>query len=83
MGSIGECKCEANAYRIDERPLGEARHLRIVCIGAGVAGLNLARQVDKHLQHVDLQIYEKNAQVGGTWLENKSVVCIPRLLAYH
>ncbi|KAK5129043.1 hypothetical protein LTR85_000376 [Meristemomyces frigidus] len=57
-------------YTIDEHRLGEARHVRIVCIGAGAAGLNLAYHVKKYLQNVDFCIYEKNASVGGTWLEN-------------
>ena len=76
MGSIGAENGSHAGYSIDERPLGTARQLRIVCIGAGAAGLNFARQVDKHLQNVDFQIYEKNSGVGGTWLEN-------RYNAYH
>lgn len=58
-------------FEIPDLPLGYARHLRIVCIGAGASGLCTAYQVRKHLRNVDLIIYEKNPVVGGTWYENK------------
>ncbi|KAJ9419776.1 hypothetical protein FOXG_06971 [Fusarium oxysporum f. sp. lycopersici 4287] len=58
-----------------ESPLGTPRKLRVVCIGAGYAGLMLSYQYrhgDKPLDRfMDLKIYEKNADVGGTWLVNK------------
>ena len=62
---------ESLGYVVDEPPLGEPRKLRIITIGAGASGLNVVRQIEQHMQNVDLQIYEKNADVGGTWLENK------------
>jgi ribulose 1,5-bisphosphate synthetase/thiazole synthase len=58
-------------YVVDEHRMGEPRQLRIVCMGAGAAGLNLAHQVEKHMKGIDFCIYEKNAEVGGTWLENR------------
>lgn len=61
----------SNGYVVDEHPFGEPRPLRVITLGAGASGLNVARQVGQHLKSVDLQIYEKNADVGGTWLENK------------
>lgn len=50
----------------------KARKLRVVCIGAGFSGLNLAYQLkqDRKLDFVDFSIYEKNDEIGGTWLEN-------------
>ena len=50
------------------------RKLRVVCIGSGFSGLTLAYKIqhsDQDLSFVDFTIYEKNAEVGGTWLENK------------
>lgn len=48
------------------------RKLRVVCIGAGISGLNVAYKLkhERPLDYVDLTIYEKNPEVGGTWFEN-------------
>ncbi|RSL45330.1 hypothetical protein CEP54_014312 [Fusarium duplospermum] len=58
-------------HEIPERRLGEPRHLRIGTVGAGAAGLKLAYQMERHMKVVDHIIYEKNAEVGGTWYENR------------
>lgn len=50
------------------------KKLRVVAIGAGYAGLTLAHKVyheHKLTDIMDLVIYEKNQDVGGTWLVNK------------
>ncbi|KAF0637907.1 hypothetical protein FPSE5266_03749 [Fusarium pseudograminearum] len=56
-------------------PLGNPRKLKVLCVGAGYAGLMLSYQYkhgDQPLDRfMDLKIYEKNADVGGTWLVNK------------
>lgn len=50
------------------------RKLRIIGVGAGFAGLTLSYKV-YHEQNltdiIDFQIYEREADVGGTWLVNK------------
>ncbi|KAI9923725.1 hypothetical protein AWENTII_011897 [Aspergillus wentii] len=48
------------------------RRLKIVCVGAGFSGLTLAYKLkhERPLDYVDLVIYEKNNEVGGTWYEN-------------
>lgn len=54
-------------------PAYERRKLKIACIGAGYSGLTLAHKIDHELKlsdMIDLTIYEKNPQVGGTWFEN-------------
>ncbi|KAF3003284.1 hypothetical protein E8E14_006499 [Neopestalotiopsis sp. 37M] len=74
-----------DGYRISEHPLFAKRRLRVVCVGAGATGLQLAYKAERALEQVDLQIYEKNADVGGTWLENRYPGCacdIPSH-AYH
>lgn len=58
-------------YRISEASLGQPRHIRIVGVGAGASGINLAKQLDSQTQNVEYVIYEKNAEIGGTWFENK------------
>ncbi|CZR66978.1 related to steroid monooxygenase [Phialocephala subalpina] len=66
---------DAKGYVVDEHIFGEPRQLRIITLGAGASGLNVARQIEKHMEAVDLQIYEKNSDVGGTWLENRYPGC--------
>lgn len=62
-----------NWVPILEKPVYTPRKLRMVCIGAGYAGLMLAYHLrDMGLEDfIDLKIYEKNHDVGGTWLENR------------
>ncbi len=62
-------------YRIKERPLGSIRPIRIVCLGAGASGVNLAYQVQQRLRKTELVIYEKNPAIGGTWYENRYPGC--------
>jgi cation diffusion facilitator CzcD-associated flavoprotein CzcO len=43
----------------------------VLTIGAGFSGILLAYQIQKHCENVEHVIYEKNADLGGTWLENR------------
>ncbi|TVY54851.1 putative sterigmatocystin biosynthesis monooxygenase stcW [Lachnellula cervina] len=57
-----------------ERPIFTPRRLKVICVGAGYSGLMLAYSHTHKLKmsnFVDLTIYEKNYDVGGTWLENR------------
>lgn len=60
-----------------DKPLGTARKIRIITIGAGASGLNLVRTLRLHLEPGSYvhQIYEKNPCVGGTWYENRYPGC--------
>ena len=74
VASIKETTANApNWVPILENPVYAPRKLRIVCIGAGYAGLMLAYHLReaKMEEFIDLRIYEKNHDVGGTWLENR------------
>lgn len=63
------------AYTIEEQPLGTPKHLRIICIGAGVSGINLLRTLRLNLNNYEAVVYEKNGDVGGTWFENTYPGC--------
>lgn len=54
-------------------PLGTHRPVRVVCIGAGYSGLMMAIVAKEKMQHreVDFQVYERNSDLGGTWLLNR------------
>jgi cation diffusion facilitator CzcD-associated flavoprotein CzcO len=51
------------------------RPLRVLTVGAGVSGLLMAYQIQKQCQKVEHVIYERNADLGGTWLENRYPGC--------
>jgi NADH dehydrogenase FAD-containing subunit len=58
-------------YSIAEEPSGPTKALKIIAVGAGASGINLAKFTQDQLKNVELVIYEKNHDVGGTWFENK------------
>ncbi|KPI34369.1 putative sterigmatocystin biosynthesis monooxygenase stcW [Cyphellophora attinorum] len=62
-------------YHIKSAWHSKRRHLRIITIGAGATGLLAAYKTQKLLQNVELAIYEKNSDIGGTWHENKYPGC--------
>jgi ribulose 1,5-bisphosphate synthetase/thiazole synthase len=73
MGSIGY-KVEDDQYAhplISERAIDEPRPLKVIYVGAGVSGICAAIQFPRFAPNVELAIYDKNADVGGTWFENK------------
>ncbi|KAL4865147.1 hypothetical protein BDV12DRAFT_211218 [Aspergillus spectabilis] len=47
------------------------RRLRVITIGAGFSGILMAYQIQKECQNVEHVIYEKNHDIGGTWLTNR------------
>jgi len=65
-------------YKIIEKPLGQRRHIRIACLGAGYSGLMMAIVFSQRLQgkNAEFVIYERNEDLGGTWLENRLVSVI-------
>lgn len=62
-------------YKVSETPLGTIKEVKIITIGAGASGINMAYQVKKHLRKVTHVVYEKNEGLGGTWFENRYPGC--------
>lgn len=58
-------------YKITDQPNGRRDHIKAVCIGAGATGLYLAYRMEQRMKNFDLTIYEKNDDIGGTWLESE------------
>ncbi|KAL2831026.1 steroid monooxygenase [Aspergillus pseudoustus] len=61
----------SSGYRIKEQLCGTERPLRIISLGAGVSGINLAKILPERVNNISLTIYEKDPEVGGTWFENR------------
>lgn len=58
-------------YTILEQPNRKGRKIKVITIGAGASALNFAHDIDTSPCDVDLTIYEKNPEIGGTWYENR------------
>lgn len=60
-------------YNLLEQPIHTPRPLRIVCLGAGYSGLLMGIIWSQRMQNrnAELVIYERNEDLGGTWLENR------------
>jgi|SRR5271170_1309262 cation diffusion facilitator CzcD-associated flavoprotein CzcO len=65
------------SYAVRDEYIYKIRRLRVVCIGAGLTGIAAVHKLQT--KHSDLEInfaiYEKNHDVGGTWLENRYPGC--------
>lgn len=53
----------------------QTRKVKCITIGAGFSGIMLAYRIQKECENVDFKIYEKNEDLGGTWLENRYPGC--------
>ena len=62
---------QADDLPILEQLCGSRKKLRIAVLGAGVSGIDFFKRAEEKLKHVDIVCYEKNNEVGGTWLENR------------
>jgi hydroxyversicolorone monooxygenase len=75
------------SYQIPDIVLNSpaTRKIRVLSIGAGVSGVMNAYEIQKHCENVEHVIYEKNDNIGGTWLENRypGCGCVRRVLVFH
>ncbi|CAH0034070.1 unnamed protein product [Clonostachys rhizophaga] len=60
---------------ISQRCMDQARPLKVIYIGAGISGITGAIEFKKRVPGLDLVIYEKNEELGGTWFENRYPGC--------
>lgn len=60
-------------YKIVEQPIGSRRPIRVACLGAGYSGLMMSIVFSQKMQgkNAELVVYERNSDIGGTWLENR------------
>ena len=62
-------------YQVLDQPLGTLDGVRIITIGAGASGINMAYQVKNYLKEATHVVYDKNPGLGGTWFENRYSGC--------
>jgi hypothetical protein len=58
-------------YRVKEQPMGTKRRIKVILMGAGASSLNFFKQAEEEMDNLDIVCYEKNKDIGGTWLENR------------
>ncbi|RDW58432.1 flavin-binding monooxygenase-1 [Coleophoma crateriformis] len=69
MGSL------KSPFTLKDATIENLRPIKVRVIGAGYSGVYLGVRIPQRIRNVDLQIYEKNEGVGGTWWENRYPGC--------
>lgn len=55
------------------RCIDQPRRMKVICIGAGMSGIITGIFFPRQIANLDLVIYDKNPELGGTWYESRSV----------
>lgn len=72
MGSTGPTPKYASWQdMVQDKPIDDPRSIRVICIGAGISGICAAIWFPQKISNLSLTVYEKNADVGGTWYANR------------
>jgi hypothetical protein len=60
-------------YQINEHPIRHRRPIKAVCMGAGYSSLMMGIIHNEKMKdkNIDFFIYERNEDLGRTWLENR------------
>ncbi|OAL43037.1 FAD/NAD(P)-binding domain-containing protein [Pyrenochaeta sp. DS3sAY3a] len=62
---------QAHADDFATRPVDTPRPIRVIVLGAGMSGILASILFPRGIENLNLVIYEKNPDLGGTWYENK------------
>ncbi|OQE13287.1 hypothetical protein PENFLA_c051G04100 [Penicillium flavigenum] len=73
----------AEPAKCREAPIHANRKMRVIVVGAGASGIYMAYKLKHCFTDVVLDIYEKNADIGGTWLENRYPGCACDIPAHN
>ncbi|CAK7199559.1 hypothetical protein SEUCBS139899_002239 [Sporothrix eucalyptigena] len=57
--------------KADINEIDYARPMKVIVIGAGISGILAAIRFPRRIPNLDLVVYDKNPEVGGTWYENR------------
>jgi hypothetical protein len=64
-----------HGYRVNEQPMGTKRKVKVILMGAGASSLNFFKKAEEEMENLNIVCYEKNHDIGGTWLENRCNLC--------
>jgi hypothetical protein len=62
---------ESNPWDLKRRTIDNLRRIKVICIGAGMSGIITGVLFPRSIRNLDLVIYEKNPELGGTWYESR------------
>ncbi|CZR60612.1 related to monooxigenase [Phialocephala subalpina] len=52
---------------LEEHPIDAAPRIKVIVVGAGIAGINAAILLPVKVPGIDLVIYERESDIGGVW----------------
>ena len=73
--SIKKRNTSSKEHASSDKPIHTNRKMKVICVGAGASGLCFAYKLQRSFENFELTIYDKNAQVSGTWFENTYPGC--------
>ena len=73
LEELGDPPADLRAPTWSATEFAADRRLRVAVIGAGMSGLLAAYRL--HQTGIDVAVFDKNADVGGTWLQNTYPGC--------
>ncbi|RDW76107.1 hypothetical protein BP5796_06928 [Coleophoma crateriformis] len=73
-----------NSYQHSKDYIGKPRPIRVILIGCGISGIGAAKLFREKFsgKPVELVIYERQKDVGGTWLQNRHPGCACDVLSH-
>ncbi|QKX62741.1 uncharacterized protein TRUGW13939_09903, partial [Talaromyces rugulosus] len=60
----------AEGFTMNNHSTDEVRPIKVICIGAGISGIISAIRLPEKIPNLELRLYEKSEDIGGTWLDN-------------
>ncbi|KAF2146960.1 uncharacterized protein K452DRAFT_218241 [Aplosporella prunicola CBS 121167] len=67
---ISEWDPQHPPLELEEHPIDEPKGIKVAVLGAGLSGVIAGALLPAKVPGIDLTIFEKNSDVGGTWFEN-------------
>lgn len=61
----------STGWGVASHEIDEARPVKVIVIGAGISGILAAIRFPRRIPNVELTVYDKNSEIGGTWFENR------------
>ncbi|KAJ3553810.1 hypothetical protein NM688_g3419 [Phlebia brevispora] len=64
-------------FKLGDFPIDQYKPMKVIVIGAGMSGILAGIRFRQYIQNLDLTIYEKEDNIGGTWHSDWSALYSP------